>query len=148
MLGLPQVLVTAALRIQEAEFHDDPLTPVEHGFKPFERGSYRLGFRHDVPAYKLNYGVNYEGHIEDGRHNYEINNRFSFYVPHNLSMFVEKQGWGGLTYRLEGSNLTDYEGCNLRRRYDGHVIVSNLIEQETNCSTIGRQYTFLVRGTF
>jgi outer membrane receptor for ferrienterochelin and colicin len=148
MFGLPQVLVTVALRLQEAEFHDDPLTPIEHGFKPFERGSYRLGFRHDVPAHKLNYGVNYIGHIEDGRHAYDINNRYSFFVPHNLSLFVEKRGWGGLTYRFEGSNLTDYKGCNLRRRYDSYVIVSNLIEQETNCSTTGRQYALLVRGTF
>jgi outer membrane receptor for ferrienterochelin and colicins len=148
MLGLPQVLVTAALRLQEAEFHNDPLTPVEHGFRPFERGSYRLGFRHEVPAYNLNYGASYVGHIEDGRHSYDINNRRSFFVPHTLNLFVEKQGWGGLTYRFEGSNLTDYEGCNFRRRYDGRVIVSNLIEEETTCSTTGRQYSFLVRGTF
>ena len=148
MIGLPQVLVTAALRLQEAEFHNDPLTPVEHGFRPFERGSYRLGFRHDVPAYNMNYGASYVGHIEDGRHTYDINNRRSFFVPHTLNLFMEKQGWGGLTYRFEGSNLTDYEGCNFRRRYDGRVIVSNLIEEETTCSTTGRQYSFLVRGTF
>ncbi|PCJ23381.1 MAG: hypothetical protein COA96_12040 [SAR86 cluster bacterium] len=148
MFGLPQILVTAALRLQEAEFHNDPLTPTEHGFKPFERGSYRLGFRHDVPAYKLNYGASYVGHIEDGRHSYDINNRYSFFVPHTLNLFIEKQGWGGLTYRFEGSNLTDYEGCNMRRRYDSYVIVSNLIEQETNCSTTGRQFTLGVRGTF
>jgi len=148
MFGLPQVLVTAALRLQEAEFHNDPLTPVEHGFRPFERGSYRLGFRHDMPAYNLNYGANYEGHIEDGRHTYDINTRRSFFVAHSLNMFVEKQGWGGLTYRFEGRNLTNYEGCNFRRRYDGRVIVSNLIEQEKNCSTTGRQYSLLVRGTF
>ena len=148
MLGLPQVLVTAALRLQEAEFHNDPLTPVEHGFRPFERGSYRLGFRHEVPAQNLNYGANYIGHIEDGRHTYDVNNRRSFFVPHTLNLFIEKQGWGGLTYRFEGSNLTDYEGCNFRRRYDGRVIVSNLIEEETTCSTTGRQYSLLVRGTF
>jgi len=148
MIGLPQALVTAAVTVQESEFDNDPLTPIEHGFRPFDRGSYRIGFRHDVPAYSLNYGFNYNARIEDGRHTYDINNRFSFFVPANLSIFVEKQGWGGLTYRFEGSNLSDYEGCNLRRRYDGYVIVSNLIEQETNCTTTGRQYTLLVRGTF
>ncbi|PCI74918.1 MAG: hypothetical protein COB20_14120 [SAR86 cluster bacterium] len=148
MIGLPQVLVTTALRLQEAEFHNDPLTPIEHGFRPFERGSYRLGFRHEVPAYNLNYGASYVGHIEDGRHTYDIDNRRSFFVPHTLDLFIEKQGWGGLTYRFEGSNLTDYEGCNFRRRYDGHVIVSNLIEEEATCSTTGRQYSFSVRGTF
>jgi len=148
MIGLPQALVTAALTVQESEFHDDPLTPIEHGFRPFDRGSYRIGVRHDVPKYNLNYGINYNARIEDGRHTYDIDNRFSFFVPANLSLFVEKQGWAGLTYRFEGSNLSDYKGCNLRRRYDGYVIVSNLIEQETNCSTTGRQYTFSMRGTF
>lgn len=148
MFGLPQVLVTAAATAQESEFDDDPLTPIEHGFRPFDRGSYRIGFRHDVPQYNLNYGINYNARIEDGRHTYDIDSRFSFFVPANLSLFIEKQGWAGLTYRFEGSNLSDYEGCNLRRRYDGYVIVSNLIEQETNCSKTGRQYTFLVRGTF
>jgi outer membrane receptor for ferrienterochelin and colicins len=148
MLGLPQVLVTGALTVQESQFDDDPLTPIEHGFRPFDRGSYRLGFRHDVPRYNLNYGVNFNARIEDGRHTYDIDNRYSFFVPSNLSLFVEKQGWAGLTYRFEGSNLADYEGCWLRRRYDGYVIVSNLIEQEQNCSTTGRQYTLSIRGTF
>lgn len=148
MFGMPQVLVTGALTIQESEFDNDPLAPIEHGFRPFDRGSVRVGFRHDVPQYSLNYGVTYNARFEDGRHTYDIDSRFSFFVPANLSLFVEKQGWAGLTYRFEGSNLSDYEGCNLRRRYDGYVIVSNMIEQETNCSKNGRQFSFLVRGTF
>ena len=55
---------------------------------------------------------------------------------------------GGLTYRFERSNLTEHKGCELRRRYDSYVILSNLIEQETICSTSERQYGFLVQGTF
>lgn len=147
-LGLPQALFTASATVQESEFEDDPLVPVEHGFRPFDRGSYRLGFRHDIPRFNLNYGLNFNARIEGGRHTYDIDNRFTFYVPSNLSLFVEKQGWAGLTYRFEGSNLANYEGCNLRRRYDGYVLVSNIIEIENNCSTTGRQYTFLIRGTF
>lgn len=147
-LGLPTALVTAALTLQESEFHRDSLAPMEHGFPPYDRGGYRFGFRHDVPALSLNYGVNYFGRINGNRTMFDIDNRFDFVVPSNLSAFVEKVGFGGLTYRLEASNLENDMKCADRRRYSGYIVDNVLNEIEYNCTTTGRQFSFKVRGTF
>lgn len=147
-LGLPTALLTAAFTLQESEFHRDALAPMEHGFPPYDRGGYRFGFRHDVPALRLNYGINYFGRINGNRTMFDIDNRFDFVIPSNLSAFVEKVGFGGLTYRLEANNLENDMKCADRRRYSGYLVDNVLNEIEYNCSTTGRQFTFKMRGTF
>ncbi len=147
-VGLPSALITASLTVQEAEYHDDPLAPMEHGFPPYDRGGYRFGYRHDLSAYSMNYGVNYNGRINGNRTVFDIDNRFDYLIPSNLSLFLEKVGFAGLTYRFETSNLEDKELCGDRRRYDGYVIDGVLKEFEYNCTRTGRQYALKVRGTF
>ena len=147
-LGLPTALVTGSLTLQESEFHNDPFAPKEHGFPPYDRGGYRLGFRHDVPERNLNYGVNYFTRINGNRTFFDIDNRFEFVIPSNLSAFVEIVGFAGLTYRLEATNLGDAEVCQERRRYDGRLLNDILKEVEFNCTKYGRQFAFKIRGTF
>lgn len=147
-LGLPTALFTGMARIQESEFDDDPLTPREHGFPPFDRGSFQLGFRHDITARNLSYGITWLPRIKDGRRGFDIDNEFDLVVPDNLTAFVEKTGFAGLTYRLEGNNLSDYHACGIRYRYFGYVLDNNLREVEQNCFTSGRSFVFRVRGTF
>ncbi len=147
-LGLPQALLTAALTMQTAKFEDDPFVPYSHRFPPYDRGSLRVTYRHDLPAYNMSYGVTYNARAYDGRYIYENDSRFTWIVPANLSAFVEMVGFAGLTYRLEGSNLSDFESCALRRRYDGYMRDGIIKEIENNCSTTGPQVAFKVRGTF
>ena len=147
-LGMPQVLVTSALTVQAAKFEDDPFVPYSHRFPPYDRGSLRIGFRHDIPAHNLSYGVTYNGRAHDGRYIYENDSRFTWIIPTNLSAFVEMVGFAGLTYRLEGSNLANFEACALRRRYDGYMRDGVIKEIERNCSTTGTQFACKVRGTF
>ena len=147
-LGLPQALVTASLTMQSAKFEDDPFVPYSHRFPPYDRGSLRVTYRHDLPAWNMSYGVTYNGRAHDGRYIYENDSRFTWIIPTNLSAFVEMVGFAGLTYRLEGSNLADFEACAMRRRYDGYMRDGILKEIEDNCSTTGMQVAFKVRGTF
>lgn len=147
-LGLPQALLTAALTMQAAKFEDDPFVPYSHRFPPYDRGSLRVTYRHDLPAYNMSYGVTYNARAYDGRYIYENDSRFTWIVPANLSAFMEMVGFAGLTYRLEGSNLSDFESCALRRRYDGYMRDGIIKEIENNCSTTGPQIAFKVRGTF
>ncbi len=147
-LGLPQALLTAALTMQTAKFEDDPFVPYSHRFPPYDRGSLRVTYRHDLSAYNMSYGVTYNARAYDGRYIYENDSRFTWIVPANLSAVVEMVGFAGLTYRLEGSNLSDYESCALRRRYDGYMRDGIIKEIENNCSTTGPQIAFKVRGTF
>ena len=147
-LGLPQALLTASLTMQAAKFEDDPFVPYSHRFPPYDRGSLRVTYRHDLPAYNLSYGVTYNGRAHDGRYIYENDSRFTWIIPTSLSTFVEMVGFAGLTYRLEGSNLADFEACAVRRRYAGYTRDGIIKEIEDNCSTTGAQIAFKVRGTF
>ncbi len=147
-LGLPTALVTASATVQESEFHRDPWAPMEHGFPPYDRGGYRFGYRHDLPAYNMNYGVNYFTRINGNRTMFDIDNRSDFVIPSNLSLFIEKTGFAGLTYRLEAVNLEDDELCGDRRRYNGYIVNGSLKEFEYLCTRNGREITFRIRGTF
>jgi len=148
-LDLPTALLTAALTVQEANIDND-LFPDEDDlrFPPFDRGSFRIGFRHDVPAWSLNYGINYNKRINGNRTIHDIDNRFEMVIPSNLSLFIEKVGYAGLTYRFEGSNLEDIELCGERRRFNGYLRDGLLQEVEFNCAKNGMQFVFKVRGTF
>jgi outer membrane receptor for ferrienterochelin and colicins len=147
-IGLPSALLTANLTLQESEFDDDPFTPREHGFAPFDRGGLRAGFRHDVTSLNLSYGFNWMLLIKDGRRGFDVDNEFDFTRPDAVSAFVEKVGFGGLTYRLEANNLSDFHACGIRYRYHGYVIDNDLKEIEQNCFTTGRSVSLRVRGTF
>lgn len=148
MLKLPSALLTGALTLQESEFDDDPFTPREHGFAPFDRGGFRLSFRHDVTSQSLSYGFNWNYLIKDGRRGFDVDNEFDFVRPDTVSAFVEKVGFAGLTYRLEANNLSDFHACGIRYRYHGYVKDNDLKEIEQNCFTSGRNLSLKIRGTF
>ena len=147
-LGVPQALLTGSVTVQESEFDYDPLVPIEHGFPPYDRGSYRVSYRHDLPQYQMNYGITYNARINGGRTAWDIDNRYSIYVPSDLSLFVEKIGFFGLTYRFEASNLENDVSRPKRERYDGYLIDDVLKEVEFFRTTTGRQFTFIIRGNF
>lgn len=147
-LGLPQALLSAATTVQESEFHDDPLIRSEHGFPPYDRGTYRISYRHDLPQYQMNYGFTYHARWQGGRILYDVDNRYNLAVPNNLTAYVEKVGFAGLTYRLEASNLSNYESCPKRVRYDGNIRNNIAKEYEFTCSTTGTSFAFKIRGNF
>ncbi|MCB1648495.1 MAG: TonB-dependent receptor [Gammaproteobacteria bacterium] len=147
-IGLPQALFTSAVTVQESEFHNDPLISREHGFPPYDRGSYRFTYRHDLPQYKMSYGVTFNDRIDDGRLLWDVDNRYNLAVGSDLTFYVEKVGFAGLTYRFEANNLEDYQLCPMRRRYDGHIRNGVLKEIEWACSTTGRRYALKIRGNF
>ena len=147
-LKLPSALLTAVLTLQESEFDDDPFTPREHGFRPFDRGGLGLGFRHDVTSQNLSYGFNWSFKIKGGRRGFDNDNEFDFVRPDLLTTFVEKVGYGGFTYRLEANNIDNFHACGIRYRYNGYVIDNDVREIEQNCYTTGISVAFKVRGTF
>jgi hypothetical protein len=147
-IGLPRGLLTAALTMQNASYENNTFAPVNMRFPPYDRGSLRVGYRHDLPEYNMSYGVTYNARAHDGRYIYENDSRLTWIIPTNLSAFVEMVGFAGLTYRLEGSNLADFEACALRRRYDGYIRDGVIKEIERNCSVTGSQFALKVRGTF
>lgn len=148
IINLPSALLTAVLTLQESEFDDDPFTPREHGFAPFDRGGLRLGYRHDVTSQNLSYGFDWLLLIKDGRRGFDIDSEFDFVRPDVLSVFVEKVGYGDLTYRLEANNIDNHHACGIRYRYNGNILNNDVREIEQNCYTTGVSLAFKVRGTF
>jgi outer membrane receptor for ferrienterochelin and colicins len=155
-LQLPQVLVTAGLNLEDAWIYD-PLIAKERTVIPFDRGSFRVGFRHEIPAHNFSYGVNYQDGIGNmggtggNRVRYDIDNVLFFGVGKvrpDFTAFAEKTGWGNLTYRMEVSNGLDAERCLKRKRYNGYLRDGDLREIERSCATTGAQFIFKVRSTF
>lgn len=147
VLGLPQALLTGGVLFQKAEI-SDPLIAKKRRVVPYDRGNIRLGFRHDVSRWNLNYGFNYRDGIDGNRPFWDIDNVLFIGSPSNLMVFVEKAGWRGLTFRFEAINALDHVRKQERRRFNGYLRDEILSEIERFYVTDGIRYTFKVRGTF
>lgn len=155
-LNLPGAVLTAGLNLEDAYIHD-PLIAKKRTIIPIDRGSFRIGFRHDVSALNLSYGMSYQdgiggvGGTGGNRVRYDIDNVL-FYgigkVRTDLVAFVEKVGYRNITYRLEVNNALDSERCFERKRYNGHIRNRDLREIEYSCTTTGPQVLLKVRSTF
>jgi outer membrane receptor for ferrienterochelin and colicins len=155
-LNLPSALVTAGLNLEDAYIYD-PLIAKKRTIIPIDRGSFRIGFRHDISAYNLSYGMSYQdgiggvGGTGGNRVRYDIDN-VMFYgvgkVRTDLTAFVEKVGYRNFTYRLEVNNAIDSERCYERKRYSGHIRDGDLREIEYSCTNTGAQVQLKVRATF
>lgn len=147
MFGLPQALLTAGVLVQDS-YIDDPLIARERKVVPYDRGNFRLGFRHELTALSMNYGFNYRDGIDGNRPFWDIDNVLYIGSSSNLTVFAEKVGFAGLSYRFEAINLLDHESCRERRRYSGYLRDNVLTEIERSCTQNGVQLAFKVRGTF
>ncbi|PCI76293.1 MAG: hypothetical protein COB20_10945 [SAR86 cluster bacterium] len=146
-LNLPQAVVTAGLLVQDSKIFA-PLIGKNRKVVPFDRGNFRLGFRHDVPSQNFNYGFNYRDGNDGNRPFYDIDNVIYIGSNSNLSLFAEKVGFGGFTYRIEADNLLDHDSCRERRRFNGYLRDGDIREIERFCTTNGVRFTFKVRATF
>ena len=146
-LGLPQALATFGLLLQDSAI-DDPLIGFERKVVPYDRGSFRVGFRHDVSRLGLNYGFDYRDRIDGNRPLFDIDNVLYLNAQSDLTVFVEKSGIAGLTFRLEARNLRDHVERRTRFRYFGYLRDQMLRETENFALTPGLQFAFSVRGNF
>ncbi|MYE30399.1 MAG: hypothetical protein F4X78_11820 [Gammaproteobacteria bacterium] len=146
-LGLPQALATFGLLLQDSAI-DDPLIGFERKVVPYDRGSYSLGFRHDVSRLGLNYGFDYRDRFGGNRPFFDIDNVLYIGAQSDLTVFVEKSGIAGLTFRLEARNLRDHVERRTRFRYFGYLRDDMLRETENFAVTQGLQFAFSVRGNF
>ena len=117
---------------------------------PFDRGNFRLGFRHDIPSQNFNYGLNYRDGFDGNRPFYDIDNVIFIGsgMVSNLSLFAEKNSVGRFTFRFEADNLLNQDACRERRRFNGRLINGDIREIERFCTTTGPQFTVKVRATF
>lgn len=148
-LGLQNALLTTAVRLRDSEYIDPFL-----GIKRRQRGNGRwqanVGFRHDVSAHGLTYGLNYSNNSNGstGRLAIDIDDIEEFIEAPRLSAYVEKRAFGNLMFRLESSNMTDAQWCRKRTRFVGPTASGIMEEFEDYCNGSGMELALRVRTTF
>ena len=147
MINLPNLLVTTSLNLQDSEV-TDPFLGIERRFQLFQRGRFTLTFRHDIPKWRSNWGMQYFDRVDGGMFRYDIDDiEFAVGEP-RVNLFVEHVDSRGLTYRFDIGALTDGSQCRRRSRFIGRISANILEEIESRCTTTGREFSFKVNGTF
>ncbi len=148
-LGLDNALLTTGIRLRDSEFVDPFLNQ-----KRRQRGNGRweanVGFRHDVVAHSLTYGVNYnnESNGGSGRRAIDVDDIEEFIQAPRLSAYVEKRAFGNFTFRFEGNNITEADFCRKRTRFVGATALGIVEEVEDYCNGNGMELALKVRTTF
>lgn len=147
-LALPDVLVTSSVQVEDASV-TDPFLGTDRRLSRQGRGRYNFGFRHDVSSRNINYGLTFNDSFEGGSVVYDIDKIESYDSDPFVIMFLETQGWGGLTFRFEASNTHESYRCRIRERYIGGTIATGTLNEiEDSCSHAGEKYAIKIRGTF
>jgi outer membrane receptor for ferrienterochelin and colicins len=148
VIDQPGILVTAGLDLESSSV-TDPFLGIGRRLNRQGRGSYSLGFRHDMPARDINYGFTYNNSILDGRKVFDIDRIESYNSDAFSILFLEYQGWEGMTLRFEATNPHESERCRVRLRYNDGTIASGVLSEiEDSCSHTGEKYAIKIRGTF
>lgn len=148
-LGAPNALLTTGLSVRDSEVID-PFTGKQRRMRRNGRWTARSSFRHDVISLGLSYGFQYEMNSNggSGRTEVDIFDTEERKFGPELSAFLEKQAFGGYTFRFEANNIQQNEFCRVRTRYIGATVDGILEEVENYCSGGGMQLALRMRTTF
>lgn len=147
-INQPQILVTAALNLEESTMIDPFLQRDRERSMRGGGSSYSFGFRHDIPSFNnMNYGVNYRREFYNEFRVYDIDKIEQYPKIGFYSAWAEIQGQGGIVYRFEARDARDR--CRVRTRYTGGTIATGVIDEiEDSCSDTGPVLAIKIRGTF
>ena len=146
-LGMPNLLVTTSLNVQDSEV-TDPHLGVKRRFQNYQRGRFTLFFRHDIPDLRMNWGMQYFDRIDGGMFRYDVDDiEFNVGEP-RVNLFAEYRNQRGTTYRFDAGALTDGSQCRRRTRFIGRTTADILEEIEYRCTTTGIELSLRVNGTF
>lgn len=147
MIGMPNLLVTSMLSVRDSNI-TDPFLGIERRFARFGRGRFNLGFRHDVPRWNMNYGLEWSNRFDSNEKIYDIEDIEDYIGEPNTNAFVQFVDSRGITYRLDARNATSNLQCRERHRYVGRISSNILEEIEDQCATSGRVVSLKINGTF
>lgn len=147
-INQPQILVTAALNLEESTMVDPFLQRDRERSMRGGGSSYSFGFRHDIPSFNnMNYGVNYRREFYNEFRVYDVDKIEQYPKIGSYFAWAEIQGRGGIVYRFEARDARDR--CRVRTRYTGGTIATGVIDEiEDSCSDTGPVLAIKIRGTF
>src|SRR5690554_3954678 len=82
MINRPELMIISSLQIRESEVVD-PFLGTKRRFQNHDRGRFQLGFRHDVPRFRMTYGANWNNRFDGGIKRYDVDNIESTYGDPN-----------------------------------------------------------------
>jgi hypothetical protein len=147
MFNMPNLLVTSRLNVRDSNI-TDPFLGIERRFSRFGRGRLNLGFRHDVPKWNMNYGLEWSNRFDSNEKIYDIDDIADYIGQPNTTAFVQFVDSRGITYRFDVRNATSNLQCRERQRYIGRINTGILEEIEDQCATSGRVVSLKINGTF
>ena len=147
MIGLPNLLINASIRVEDSRI-TDPFLGVDRRFTFNSRGRQTLGFRHDFPSKRINWGVRFTNTPDGNRKFYDLIDIEVWETDPFYTAFFEWRSPNNTTVRLEANRLGNWEFCRQRFRYDGGIAEGYLAELESNCNHSGHDITLRVTGTF
>jgi len=147
MINLPNVLLTTSLNQQDSEVKD-PFLGIDRRFQLYQRGRTTITFRHDIPKWRANWGMQLFDRVDGSMFRYDIDDiEFAVGEP-RLNLFAEYIDSRGLTYRFDAGALTDGSQRRRRTRFIGRISDNILEEYEYRKSVTGMELTFKISGTF
>ncbi len=147
MFNMPNLLVTSMLNVRDSNI-TDPFLGIERRFSRYGRGRLNLGFRHDVPKWNMNYGLEWSNRFDSNEKVYDIDDIADYIGQPNTTAFVQFVDSRGITYRFDARNATSNLQCRERQRYIGRINTGILEEIEDQCATSGRVVSLKINGTF
>ena len=147
MFNMPNLLLTSMLNVRDSNI-TDPFLGIERRFSRYGRGRLNLGFRHDVPKWNMNYGLEWSNRFDSNEKIYDIDDIADYIGQPNTTAFVQFVDSRGITYRFDARNATSNLQCRERQRYIGRINSRILEEIEDQCATSGRVISLKVNGTF
>lgn len=147
MINMPNVMVTSRLNVKDSEIRD-PFLGTTRRFQNYDRGRFQLGFRHDVPAFRMNYGLNWNNRLDGNIKRYDIDNIESSYGDPNITAFMEFVTANNIRVRFDARSATNNEQCRIRSRYDGRISTGSVREIENYCTVASRVVSIKINGTF
>jgi len=147
MINMPNLLLTTNFNVQDSEV-TDPFLGIDRRFALNDRGRLTLGFRHDIPSLRMNYGLTWNNRFDGGRKRYDIDDIEQTAGDPNVQAFVEWVAFGNITFRFDARNITDNLQCRERHRYLGPITSGIIEEYEDQCGGAGRTLALRINGTF
>ena len=147
MIGLPNLLVTSNFSVQDAEI-EDPFLGIDRRFTNYNRGRLSLGFRHDIPSLRMNYGMDWNNRFDGNMVRYDIDDIEYQAGDPNINAFVEFVAFDGITFHFDARDAFSKGQCRERHRYLGPITSGIIEEYEDQCGVSGRVVSLKITGTF
>lgn len=145
VIGEGDLLIEPRLRVRMGQIID-PITGMSLFAENKGRAIFNMNLRHDISKWGLSYGGDIFRFLDWERRDLDELNRNQGRL--NLSLFVEKVLFGGITARITASGIADPDTGRVRTLFVDTRRSAVIDRVEVRDQRDGRQFIFALRGNF